>query len=308
MATLLHKSIVYLLAPVVLMGVCGVSQAQHGSSLRSGTSIRPPTVVTTRSSGANSLRFRSMSMNHAHAMNMNRQLHHMQAFNHFRNERFESLRRLGLFNGFLSGGYYPWYPTPYYGGYANPGYGTPYTGGYSMPSSAYPSSGYSAQSSYPSYSGGSQTPLYYGVDPSLYVPSYSGIAASAGAGQTSPAMQDQYASMMNESRQVGKILTAVGVPNIAGQLSYPLGLQVLQPQTENLQLLDQIETLFQLLASQQATGYVNANLQKEAKAAIDRLQTMLQGRQHNMMPNVYTDAQQYLQKLRHGLEVLQAKS
>jgi len=104
---------------------------------------------------------------------------------------------------------------------------------------------------------------------------------------------------------LGKILTAVGVPNDAGQLSYPLGLQVLQPQTENVQLLEQIETLFQLLAIQQANGQVNANLAQEAKVGIDRLQTMLKGRQNNMMPNVYSDAQQYLEKLRHGLEVLQ---
>jgi hypothetical protein len=311
MASLLHKSIAYLLAPVLLATICGVSQAQH--SLRAGMNVRPPTVVPTRSSGDNSLRFNHASFSHPHVFNRHAALtpfHNGRSFRNFQHEGFENLRRLALGSSLLNGGYFPGYSTPYTGGYLNPGYSMPpYGGGYSMmPSSGYPTSGYGAQPSYSGYDGASQTPLYYGADASLSVPSYPGTATSAGAGQTYSAKQDEYASMIKDARQMGKILTAVGVPNDAGQLSYPLGLQVLQPQIENMQLLDQIETLFQLLAVQQATGPVNANLVQEAKVDIDRLQTMLKGRQYNMMPNVYSDAQQYLEKLRHGLEVLQPKA
>jgi hypothetical protein len=58
-------------------------------------------------------------------------------------------------------------------------------------------------------------------------------------------------------------------------------------------------------ASQQKDGKVNANLLQEANTAVDRLQQLLRNRQLNMMPDTYAQAEQFLDKLRHGLKVLQ---
>ena len=280
-------------------------------SLRANTNTRPPNVVPTRLPGANSRFFRRQF---AHVFNSH------AAFSPFRHERFrqherlEDVRRLALLNNFFYGGYQPNYALPYAGGYSSAGYGMPYMmGGYSQGYGGYPSSGYSSQPSYPSY-GSSQMPPYSGdgSSSSYYsLPSYAGnAAASTGGASTSKqdkttGKEDASPAKTLASRETGKILTAVGVPNDDGQLSYPLGLKVLQPGTENVQLLDQIETLFQLMAMQQAGGQVNPNFAQEANVAIDRLQTLLRGRQHNMMPNTYEEAQRYLEKLRHGLKVFE---
>jgi hypothetical protein len=308
MVSLLRKSVAFLVAPVVLVTFCGFSQAQRGS-LRSGMNVRPPAVTPTRFPGANAFRFVPRSFDHPHVFTAHAALSRVHDF---RNEHLEGLRHLAWRNNFYYGGYYypyttPYYSAPYYGGYTSPGYSfTPGVGGYG----AYPASGYSPQYSYPSY-GDVQTSNYYGpgADYNSYlVPPYSGGTTAYPAKQDNSSNAGKTAPQGLDLRPLGKILTAVGVPNDDGRLSYPLGLQVLQPQTENLQVLDQIETLFQVLASQEPSGQINANLAKEAKVAIDRLQTMLRGRQHNMMPNVYGEAQQYLDKLRHGLEVLQPKA
>ena len=296
-----------------LLLMLGTAARAQNHNLRANTNPRTPATTPMRFPGANA---RFFQHHFAHTFNRH------AAFGPFRHERFRErerfadLGRLGLLNSSYYGGYQPSYALsyrlPYTGGYSSAGYGMPYMmGGYSSGYGGYPSSGYSSQPSSSSY-GNSQMSPYSGDAASSYysLPYYAGDAgASTGAGYSK---QDKADGKENASpaktlasRETGKILTAVGVPNDDGRLTYALGLQVLQPQTENLQLLDQIETLFQLLAMQQAADQVNPNLAQEARAAIDRLQTMLRGRQHNMMPKTYDEAQQYLEKLRHGLKVLE---
>jgi hypothetical protein len=222
-------------------------------------------------------------------------------------------------DNFFFGGYFPFYRypgyfTPYYGSYVTPALATPgYGGGYSIPSYG---GGYGGGYGSPSYGGGySGSPSYSSGYP---YPGYevSGIGSNANAygnptvaaaTNANPATASTAPSSLT-SKETGKVLTAIGVPNDGGQLSYPLGLQVLQPQTENLQLLDRIETLFQVMANQEIRGEVSANLAAETRGALDRLQTMLKARQTNMMPDTYSQAQQYLDKLRHGLQLVQAKA
>jgi hypothetical protein len=217
------------------------------------------------------------------------------------------------------------YVPRYYGGYPSyvPSYsGYPsYSGGYSP---SYGSGGYS-----PSYGGGGSYPNYGSSYPNYGNNAQNGLlyygdTGTPGGGKGTSYGGD-YSSNKNQNQpdtktkttptqssltspDTGKVLTALGVPNNDGQLAYPLGLQVLQPAAENTKLLDQIETLLQLAVSQEIKGQVNANVILEASAAVDRLQTMLKGRQSNMMANNYQEAQQYIDKLRHALKDLQPKA
>jgi hypothetical protein len=333
MRRLRQSAVTFVLGLLFLLSFCTPSQAQNQSLRANSTSVRPAPTIPTRFPGTNAFLFPHHHFAHLNGMHV---MHSPFRHQFFRDhERLEHQRRLAWMNSYYLGSYLPYTVTPYSGGYVNLGYGTPYLGGgyinsyrgypssyggypssyggYPSFSGGYGSSGYSAQS-YPSYSN-SQMPSYSGQGTSYSVPSYAPDASALY--QTPPAgtnkSKDGQASGKDntnpskglESKDTDRILTSVGVPTYNGQLSYPLGLKILQPSAENLQLLDQIETLFQLLAMQQAGGQVNANLAQEAKVGIDRLQTMLRGRQHNMMPNTYEEAQQYLEKLRHGLQVLQ---
>src|SRR5437588_55720 len=79
----------------------------------------------------------------------------------------------------------------------------------------------------------------------------------------------------------GKLLSALGVPNFTGRISWPLGLQVLVPQDKTNELLDRIETLLQVAATQEVQGQVNTNLLQEANTAVDELHGMLRKRHTN---------------------------
>jgi hypothetical protein len=291
---LIRQSALFLASLVIILALGTTAQAQ---SLRHGN-VRSAAVTPMRSPAHNAhmMSTHAHMMSSAHAHMMSAHMDHVRNMGHRGAERNRDLFRGFGFGDFFPGsygGFFPGYTGPYYGGYVNPGYTAPSSGGYT---GAAPGDSGASQPSYPSY-GNTQTPLYYGGG-GYYVPSYTSSSVAP--------VSDT--SKLGQGLDTGKILTAVGIPNGRDQLSYPLGLQVLQPQTENMQLLDQIEALLQLMASQQSSGKVNPNLATEATGAIDRLQTMLRARQSNMMANVYLEAQQYLDKLRHGLKVLQHKA
>jgi hypothetical protein len=229
----------------------------------------------------------------------------------YRNTALSGIARwpyLGYMSPYYGG--YTGYMMPYYGGYSNPGYMMPSYGGYSsagygMPNyGGHSNPGYTADSS---YSSPGAPPASSYSNPNIASQAPYAPSSAAGGGATpqgkgaSKANQEQAAT----SAETSKLLTAIGLPNDKGTLFYPLGLRVLQPQTENMELLDRIETLLKATASQEVSGKVNANLLQEASGAVDRLQQLLQKRQYNMMPDTYAQAGQYLDKLRHALKVLQ---
>jgi len=207
-------------------------------------------------------------------------------------------------------GYNPFFPSTYLGmGYLPIAPAVP-------ASSGYPTSGYQAS---PGYSSSSvmQMPSYsspYSAGSSYYNQGYFPNNEMPAAGPNVNTMQPGQGAGGNQSNsskvsvtlESSKILRAFGLPNENGQLIWPLGLQVLQPQAENLALLDKIEVLLHVAASQEATGKVNANLLQDASSAVDRLEAMLRMRQNNMMSTTYEEAEQFLTKLHHAMKLLQS--
>jgi hypothetical protein len=314
-----------LLAGALFLATPGSGQAQH----RGGAMMRPPSL---RMGTANNVRPRVVMPTRFRPM-VNRDLiqrQRLQAASNlrrnlpaaereiFRRDRAFTNnfnRELGLpFNPFY-GGYGSGYGMPYYGGgYGNPGYTTPSYGGYGSPGSSTPSgggggSGYSMpsyDSGYPSPSNYDSSFPYVGYDTPDLSPTYGSLYATGGIDAKSIPVPESSTPTL-ATADTAKVLNAIGVTNDRGQLSYPLGLQVLQPQTENLQLLDKIETLFQVMVNQEIKGELNARMVQATSAAVERLQAMLRARQSNMTENTYGEAQRYLETLRHALNVLQPK-
>jgi hypothetical protein len=196
------------------------------------------------------------------------------------------------------------YTMPSYGGYWNSGYGMADYDAYADTGDGMAAANYSyagLQALYGSNPNGAGSGSY-GTGAATSSPGKDGSAAKQAQGAAASKGNPDQAAVTAET---SKLLDAVGVPNDKGTVLYPLGLRVLQPQAENLDLLDRIETLLQVTASQQKNGNVSANLLQEANTAVDRLQQLLRNRQHNMMPDTYTQAERFLDKLRHGLKVLQ---
>src|SRR5207249_2184560 len=93
--------------------------------------------------------------------------------------------------------------------------------------------------------------------------------------------KSERANFVARKGEASKLLTALGVPNDKGAIDWPLGLQVLLPQSKTNELLDRIETLLQVAAIQQIQGQVNGNLVEETKTAVDDLHAMLRERHNN---------------------------
>ena len=131
-----------------------------------------------------------------------------------------------------------------YGGYGSYGGYGGYGGGYPMMSSPYGSSGTSVYYTSP-YASSSSVPLRQS-------------AASS-------------APLQQSAASASSMLTALGVTNESGQPTWPLGLQVLFPQKENLELLQQIKALLASAADQKLTGQKNSDLVQQGQRAVDRL-------------------------------------
>jgi hypothetical protein len=101
------------------------------------------------------------------------------------------------------------------------------------------------------------------------------------------------------------VLTALGVPNSGGHLSWPLGLRILPPAEETRDLRQQLDGLVQLLAVQAAGGQVNANALQEATRLVDRLHTLLRDRRDALRSSVtYDEAESFLNRLESTLKAL----
>ncbi len=213
-----------------------------------------------------------------------------------------------------TGGYSPMMNMGYSGGYSPMSYGSSYGGGYSPMSygGGYGGGGGSGGGYSPSSYGGSPYMGNYGSPPAQggnysgggSHGDYSGGPDYGNGGKKQKSDYTQVAKRDTSRDASGKLLTALGVPNEDGKLTWPLGLRVLTPRSKTEELQDRIETLLFTAANQQESGKVNANLLDEAAGAVEGLQGMLKGRQSNMMPDTYSAADQYLGKLRHAIKML----
>jgi hypothetical protein len=105
----------------------------------------------------------------------------------------------------------------------------------------------------------------------------------------------------------GVLLTALGIPNEKGHVSWPIGLQVLSPAERNRELLQQSEALFQVAASQLASGQVDAQVVKQAVSVVDNLRQMLHARKARMLWGNYREAELFLNSLDANLKSLRSE-
>jgi hypothetical protein len=114
-----------------------------------------------------------------------------------------------------------------------------------------------------------------------------------------------YSQQASEATGLTTMLAAIGVPNDRGRVNWPVGLQVLTPTRENSELLQQIEGLVQVAASQHLTGQVNPRIVEETTRALGKLRSMLRNRKERMFSANYKEANRFLDKLDSNLRALQ---
>jgi hypothetical protein len=168
-----------------------------------------------------------------------------------------------------------------------------YPGAYANPTGGYGSGAmmYGAGSSMPSYSSG-------------YGDSSQGYAGSGAAGY--PDQGIPTASMQTTTLTPASILSAMGVPNEGGQITWPFELRVMGP-TEVTGLRTQLEGLLQLVAMQAGSGQVNPRAVDAARQAVNRLDALLlqDKKRGGLGMTSFEDSERFLRQLRHGLELLQ---
>jgi hypothetical protein len=168
----------------------------------------------------------------------------------------------------------------YSGTYANP------TGGYGSGSMMY-----GAGSSMPSYSSG------YGY-------SSQGYAETGAAGN--PDQGIPTANMQTTTLAPADILSAIGVPNEGGRITWPFELRVMGP-FEVTGVRTRLEGLLQIVATQAASGQVNPRVVDAARRAVDRMDAfLLQDKERGGLGMTsFEDSERFLRQLRDGLKLLQ---
>jgi hypothetical protein len=191
--------------------------------------------------------------------------------------------------------------------YANP-YGptvNPYAG---TGTPANSSGGYAAGSTYSS--------SYYinPYDPYASNP-YSSLNPNGGYGNiASPAVlptQDsktQTREVLGGVKEMSTLLTGLGVPNSEGRIVWPKGLDALRPDSESRALRQQVSVDFRIVVSQLLAGTENATFVNQGNVALARLDVLLRENEKSVAPAVYSEAKQFLGKLRQALQVLQPGS
>jgi hypothetical protein len=168
-----------------------------------------------------------------------------------------------------------------------------YSGAYTNSAAGYGSGSmmYGAGSSMPSYSSGSES-------------SPQGYAASGAAGNLDQGMPT--ASIQTTRLATANILSAMGVSNEGGRISWPFELRVMGP-SEVTGLRTNLEGLLQLLATQAASGQVNPQVVDAARQAVNRLDTLLlQDKERGGFGMTsFEDSERFLRQLRDGLKRLQ---
>ncbi len=147
-------------------------------------------------------------------------------------------------------------------------------------------------------------------------PSMSGYGGGGGYNQLSSVPQPAPAYEANggngpmgaNTAEASRILSAAGLPNDQGHLTWPVGLQVLFPVVENAELLDGLEARFQTAAVQKTTGAVDEELLKGVSKDIARFRSKLRGREPYMAIPTYNEADRYLAHMEDALKGLQGSS
>jgi plastocyanin len=120
--------------------------------------------------------------------------------------------------------------------------------------------------------------------------------------------QTETRSETPEEKRLSRVLSASGVPNVSGQLLWPVGLRVLRGGATD-EARRQIDALFQLEAEQAQTGPVNPQLAQELARSLDALRKFLhrdREERFSLPLAVYEDAEGFLVKLDHAQKVLEA--
>lgn len=107
---------------------------------------------------------------------------------------------------------------------------------------------------------------------------------------------------------VSRILTAAGISNDKGEMSWPVGLQALFPATENKELLRQLNAGLQTAALQKSDGSIDAESLKGLTHAAARLRQMLQQREPYLQALTYREADRYLKNIENALTQIQSSA
>jgi hypothetical protein len=147
-------------------------------------------------------------------------------------------------------------------------------------------------------------------------PSMSSYGGGGGYGQMTsmPAASSAYEAnpattgLGNKTAEVSRILTAAGLSNEAGELSWPIGLQALFPATENKQLLSQLNAGLQIAALQKSDGSVDNQALDTTTHAAARLREMLSQREPYLQARTYREADRFLKNIETTLRQLQGST
>jgi hypothetical protein len=125
--------------------------------------------------------------------------------------------------------------------------------------------------------------------------------------QAMPAYENNNANgpLGANAAEASRMLTAAGLPNDQGHMTWPVGLQVLFPITENADLINQLEARFQTAAVQKTTGAVDEELLKGARQDIAKFRQKLHGRQPYMAIPTYQEADRFLKTMDTAVDSLQ---
>ncbi len=168
-------------------------------------------------------------------------------------------------------------------GYGSGGYGAGYGGmGYGGMSGGYGGMGYG---DYGNNSGYNSMQSY----PEESAATYGSSAASRSSTESRP----------------NAVLSAMGLRNQDGKLTWPLGIEALRPVTEVKPLQEQIDGVIQIVANGRASES-NPGLVDQAKKSCTHLRSLLRshGRDH-FDASTYREAMHFLDQLDDGLKLMQ---
>jgi hypothetical protein len=104
---------------------------------------------------------------------------------------------------------------------------------------------------------------------------------------------------------MGLVLGALGVPNKDGHIEWPLALRFLRPDDEARELRQQIGALIQVLAIEQAGGYLNAGDIHQTRLVLNKLRSLMESERYSMTLGTYKEADRFLGKLESFLKNLE---
>lgn len=176
-----------------------------------------------------------------------------------------------------------------------PGIGFPYGGygGYG----GYGSSSYGANNMVPSYAA-----LYdYGGQAvrRAYAESNGTTSRASYAGAYPTQTQQD-----SQAKEMGLMMTAIGMPNQDGRLSWPLGLRILKD-PKGKELEEQLDGLAQVAAIQAVQGQANARLVSEGRRLVDQIRSRLRKEEGDMPLALYQESDRFLKKLQESFQALQ---